>query len=33
MPFLGSLPVLTALIGAILTPILYARRGGKRKLG
>jgi hypothetical protein len=26
-PLLGSLPVLAALIGAVLTPILYAHRG------
>jgi hypothetical protein len=29
--FLGSLPVLAALIGAVLAPVLYAHRRGRRQ--
>jgi hypothetical protein len=29
--FLGSLPVLAALIGAVLAPVLYARSRGRRQ--
>jgi hypothetical protein len=29
--FLGSLPILAALIGAVLTPVLYARSRGRRQ--
>ena len=31
--FLGSLPGLGALIGAIVAPILYARNGGRGPMG
>jgi hypothetical protein len=31
--FLGSLPGLGALIGAIVAPILYARSGGRGQVG
>jgi prolipoprotein diacylglyceryltransferase len=31
MPFVGSLPVLGALIGAVLAPVLYARSYSRRQ--
>jgi hypothetical protein len=31
MPFVGSLPVLGALIGAVLGPVLYARSRSRRQ--